>query len=92
MNREYIDYIDQLLDLAEKNNIFNLTSREFNEFLSSVSLSLELQIPRKVDTEMTEIGGVQHICPSCWGFVGYLYDYCQNCGQAIDWSEQYDKT
>ena len=87
MNREYINYIDQLLDLAEKNNIFNLTSREVNDFSSSVSLSLELQIPRKVDTEVTEIGGVQHICQSCWGFVGYLHEHCENCGQRLDWED-----
>lgn len=88
MNREYIDYINKLIDLAQLNEIFCLTSREFNEFSAKVLESLEKQIPRKVDTEITEIGGVQHICQSCWGFVGYLYEHCQNCGQAIDWSEE----
>ena len=88
MNREYIDYIERLLDFAEKNNIFNLTSREFNDFSTEVLVSLEKQIPRKVDNEITEIGGVQHVCQSCWGFVGYLHDYCQNCGQKLDWREE----
>lgn len=88
MNREYIDYIEQLLGLAEINNIFNLTSREFNKFSSSVGLSLELQIPRKADTGISEIGGVQHVCQSCWGFVGYLHEHCENCGQKLDWSEE----
>lgn len=89
MTREYIEYVEQLLDIAEKNNIFSLTSREFNEFSSSVGLSLELQLPRKVDDiEITEIGGVQHICQSCWGFVGYLHEHCENCGQKLDWSEE----
>ena len=88
MNRKYIEYIEQLLDIAEKNDIFNLTSREFTEFSLWVERSLELQIPRKVDTEVAEIGGVQHVCQSCWGFVGYLHEHCPNCGQAIDWSEE----
>lgn len=88
MNREYIDYIDQLLRLAEKNDIFNLTTREFNEFSSSVGSSLELQIPLKVYVEVTEVGELQHICQSCWGYVGYLHDYCENCGHAIDWSKE----
>lgn len=88
MNREYIDYIEQLLDIAEKNDIFNLTSREFNEFSAEVLESLEKQIPRKVDTEVAEIGGVQHVCQSCWGFVGYLHEHCDDCGQKLDWSEE----
>lgn len=88
MNRDYIDYIGKLIDLAQLSDIFCLTSMEFNEFSAEVLESLEKQIPRKADTEITEIGGVQHICQSCWGFVGYLHEYCQNCGQAIDWSEE----
>lgn len=85
MNREYIDYIDQLLELAEKNDIFNLTSREFNEFSSSVGLSLELQMPLKVYVGGNRVGGLPHICQSCRGYVGYLHDYCENCGQKLDW-------
>lgn len=88
MNREYIDYIEQLLDLAQLNDTFRLTSREFNEFSAEVLESLEKQIPRKVDTEITEIGGVQHVCQSCWSFVGYLHEHCENCGQKLDWSEE----
>lgn len=87
MNREYIDYIEQLLDIAEKNNFFNLTSWAFNEFSAEVLESLEKQIPRKADTEITKTGGLQHICQSCWGFVGYLHEYCQNCGQKLDWED-----
>ena len=88
MNREYIEYIEQLLDIAEKNDIFNLTSREFTEFSLSVELALESQISLKVDTEITETGRLQHGCQSCGGFVGYLHEYCENCGQALDWSEE----
>lgn len=88
MNREYIDYISELLDVAKRKDFFDLTSEELNYFSAEVLEALEKQIPRKVDMEITEIGGVQHVCQSCWGFVGYLYDYCQNCGQKLDWSEE----
>lgn len=44
MNRKYIEYIEQLLDIAEKNDIFNLTSREFNEFSAEVREALEKQM------------------------------------------------
>lgn len=88
MNREYIDYISELLDVAKRKDFFDLTSEELNYFSAEVLEALEKQIPRKVDMEITEIGGVQHVCQSCWGFVGYLHDYCQNCGQKLDWSEE----
>lgn len=88
MSREYIEYISELLDVAKRKDFFDLTSEELNYFSTEVLVSLEKQIPRKVDKEITEIGGVQHVCQSCWGFVGYLYDYCQNCGQKLDWREE----
>ena len=47
--------------------------------------ALEKQVPVKPMSEITEIRGLQHICSSCWGFIGYLHNYCENCGQAIDW-------
>ena len=85
MNSTYINYIDQLLDLAERNDIFCLTTMAFNEFSALVREALEKQMPRKPDAEATEIGGLQHVCPSCWGFVGYMHDHCENCGQKMCW-------
>ena len=90
MSREYVEYIYELLDVAERKDFFNLTSGKFDDFSSWIERSLELQMPRKVDTEITEIRGAQHICPSCRGAVGYMYDYCQDCGQALDWGEKKD--
>lgn len=88
MNREYINYIEQVLGFAEQSDYFGISLVEFESFSQEVLIALKKQIPRKVDTEITEIGGVQHTCQSCWGFVGYLYEYCQNCGQKLDWSEE----
>lgn len=87
MNDTYINYIDQLLDLAERNDIFCLTSRAFNEFATEVREALEKQKQRMPDAEITDIGGIQHTCPSCWGFVGYRHEHCENCGQKLDWTE-----
>jgi hypothetical protein len=88
MNREYIEYIEQLLDTAEKNDTFNLTSREFTEFSLSVSLSLELQTPLKptYDHQYGEMG-----CAFCGNMVSgweELPNYCPQCGQAIDWMKE----
>lgn len=87
MNDTFINYVEQMLDFAERNDIFCLTSRAFNEFSAEVREALEKQIPRKVDMELSEIGGAQHICQSCWGFVGYLHEHCENCGQKLDWED-----
>lgn len=88
MISKYIEYVEQLLDIAEKNDIFYLTSREFADFALWVEWSLERQLPRKVDTKIIKTGEVQHICQSCWEGVGYRYAHCQNCGQVLDWSEE----
>ena len=87
MNDTFINYVEQMLDFAERNDTFCLTSRAFNEFSAEVREALEKQIPRKADMEITEVGGAQHTCQSCWGFVGYLHDYCENCGQRLNWED-----
>lgn len=56
MNDTFIKYVEEMLDIAEQNNIFCLTPRAFNEFSTEVREALEKQIPRKVDTEISEIG------------------------------------
>jgi hypothetical protein len=58
--------------------------------------ALEKQIPKKPDLEADGYADGQlvydtWICPCCGEYyeVDYDdYDYCPNCGQAIDWSEQ----
>ena len=49
--------------------------------------ALEKQIPKK-PKEIDCIGFNILVCPVC-KFVLYLYEpYCDNCGQAIDWSDE----
>lgn len=50
-------------------------------------VALEKQEQRVPDSEISEIGGIQHTCPSCWGFVGYRHDHCENCGQKLKWED-----
>lgn len=58
--------------------------------------ALEKQLPKRVDFEedVAEDMCVQY--PSCGSFLGYQvdcldenyqFDYCQGCGQKLDWSE-----
>ena len=61
--------------------------------------ALRKQIPQKAKAEYIAQGGVitcfeTHVCPNCdrnlyddeAGITVY-YDYCPDCGQALDWSD-----
>lgn len=47
--------------------------------------ALEKQIPKKPKTDDRY---VMYICPCCNDFIKVSHNYCQNCGQAIDWSDE----
>ena len=94
MNDTYINYIDQLLDLAERNDIFCLTSRAFNEFAAEVREALSKGKPRKPERIMKTMSmcltkeecGPAYTC-DCGAYVGYLHEYCNDCGQKLKWED-----
>lgn len=47
--------------------------------------ALEKQIPKKPKTDDRY---VMYICPCCNDFIKVSHNCCQNCGQAIDWSDE----
>ena len=47
--------------------------------------ALEKQIPKKPKIDNRYI---MYICPYCNDFVKVSHNYCQNCGQKLDWSEE----
>ena len=55
------------------------------EALEAAIQALEKQIPKKPEME-----GKQHYACQCASYVGYLHEYCHDCGQKIDWSDEYD--
>ena len=46
--------------------------------------ALEKQIPKKPKTDDRY---VMYICPWCNDFVKVSHNYCQNCGQKLDWGD-----
>ena len=58
--------------------------QEYTEMLLVCKEALEKQIPKKV---------IKLACPSCNRIFLFRYgekrkgDYCDNCGQALDWSD-----
>ena len=90
MNDTFINYVEQLLDLAKRNDIFGLTSRAFNEFSEEVREALAKGKPMKpIRTEKSLY------CPNCVHWL--LWDdaipnewdnYCGICGQKINWEDE----
>ena len=64
------------------------SNRPITEEVISIAINaLEKQIPKK-SKERDCMGFDTLVCPVCkWAL--YLYEpYCDNCGQAIDWSDE----
>lgn len=59
-----------------------------DEEIEYIWLAMDKEQAILPDSEISEIGGIQHTCPSCWGFIGYTHEHCENCGQKIDWSDK----
>ena len=57
----------------------------FGEALEIAINALEKQIPKKPKTDDRY---VMYICPCCNDFIKVSHNCCQNCGQAIDWSDE----
>lgn len=69
-----------------------------NEALKMVEGALEKQIPKKLKGKEVGRFGLALLCPSCENQVAMIWDsvmekgkykqsYCDNCGQALNWSE-----
>ena len=63
---------------------WGITFDEFEEFLSNGIKGIEKQIPKKPKTDDRY---VMYICPWCNDFVKVSHNYCQNCGQKLDWGD-----
>ena len=61
---------------------------EYYEAMDMAIKALEKQIPKKPKTDNRYI---MYICPYCNDFVKVSHNYCQNCGQKLDWSDNNDK-
>ena len=47
--------------------------------------ALEKQIPKK---PITDDRYIMYICPCCNDFIKVSHNYCPNCGQELDWSDE----
>ena len=81
---EAIELIEKDLKLHSK----DLSSKYKNGLRMAIQ-ALEKQIPKKPKTDDRY---VMYICQCCNDFVKVSHNYCQNCGQKLDWGdEEYGK-
>lgn len=81
MKNKHINMIQELLDYARKNDLFNLTSRETGEFEAEVIDALDKAIERDALPFYDGFG-----CPTCSQYVHL--DYCGNCGQKVEFPDE----
>lgn len=74
--------------INERIDIFKMVFPETTGYLEALEISakaLEKHIPKKPKTDDRY---VMYICPWCNDFVKVSHNYCQNCGQKLDWSDE----
>lgn len=88
--REAIDRITDLIELMPAIDTCAIG------YLKTAIEALEKQLPKIVDFEEDVAENMCVECPSCGSFLGYQvdcldenyqFDYCEHCGQRLDWSE-----
>ena len=77
---EAIELIEKDLKLHSK----DLSSKYKNGLRMAIQ-ALEKQIPKKPKTDDRY---VMYICPWCNDFVKVSHNYCQNCGQKLNWESE----
>lgn len=78
----------KLLEMLSSDEFQQFTSSEFDDAIYMAIKALEKRIPKEPIHKDGEI-----ICPNCLGALIYSMhsfkgNYCDECGQAIDWSAE----
>jgi len=89
MKKEQVIMVEDLMEYAERNDYFNLTTGEFKELDNAVSEALERQLPLQVkaSNDFTEHYGRLYICPFCKESQIGVQNYCKECGQKLTYCE-----
>lgn len=67
------------------------STREYHEVMHLAEKAMSKQIPKRPLPQIDVRSGriVSHCCPNCkTDFLGqneYIFNCCENCGQALDW-------
>lgn len=83
---EYLKILRNLVDITEHDSGAELQRQTYDVAIKAV----EKQIPKKPINKEGDSDGSCGYCPNCNHVVDDYFDYkvCQECGQAIDWSDR----
>lgn len=67
----------------------NVTDEQYNKAARVAIEVLEKQIPKRPEEKMCLQAAELYVgkCPNCESGMNSKMNYCDNCGQKIDWSE-----
>ena len=97
--QEAIDNIDEVLNSTvyyDESLEYEISSYDF-DWLETAKSALEKQIPKKPKNYLVNMKHIDFLCPNCkkriiskvdgeW-VAGKNQKFCDNCGQALDWSD-----
>ena len=72
------------MQITDENNDCKFTEDDYKANEMAIQ-ALEKQIPKK---PITDDRYVMYICPRCNEFIKINKNYCMNCGQKLDWSDE----
>lgn len=71
------------MQIEDENNDCKFTEDDYKANEMAIQ-TLEKQIPQKPKTDDRY---VMYICPCCNNFIKLCKNYCENCGQKLDWED-----
>lgn len=80
---EALKFINERIDFIKAN--YNYGTADYREALELSAMAIDKQIPKKPKTDDRY---VMYICPWCNDFVKVSHNYCQNCGQKLNWESE----
>lgn len=86
----YEEALHEISVMAHEETKDDISMRISKDCYHNLVIALEKQMPHKLSPKSSE-GWKIFVCGKCEGYMDLLQgnlDYCPNCGQAIDWSDE----
>lgn len=78
--------IEEAIEIIKNELVFE--SGVIREALEVIERDIEKANNKKVGMIFHNDGGFEYICPVCKGVINEEQEYCDECGQSLDWSDE----
>ena len=82
---------EEAFHVVSMGDSFPGAEEQFEKGLEVLRDLVKKETPKKPRPVFLPMAYIPHKCPVCWSPVNYRkekFNYCPNCGQKIDWSEE----